>query len=450
MAINVSSVGIGIDPVSNPNPVLDPCCVDPVYSGGTSGTSGVQYVDPTVTMVGVGTVIDYGTSGTSGTSGVHGTTVINPGDVIIDIPPVRYVIDPCQPILVGLRPLVNRGASGSTAEIQFADGVSGFINFPYGSVITSGQTQINQYSIPVESPTGGTAFLSAASPLDIPFSPGKNWTFIDYKGELSQGSPRLLPDSRDIASGATVYINGIDIYNNDYRPFTTPYGTYVLTYLGDSNNKYFFSLTGDLSDPNVNNIKLTQNTWISGTITYGQDNKYYSFIYASSYYQYKPFVKENRFNVDAVIKSSFNPQSEKYYQNGVEFSTDWDTLSSGVTMSDYYLICLPDDAMLTPADANKKFIFNVKQAVFDDDQHLLLIYSNYYPVIDANIKTSNSGGEYFLPISTAETVEITFTGYEFLVTNAYRQNYNTIGEKYNTISTGYIQMQPRLLMDQPL
>jgi len=428
MALNINSVGVG---------------VEPVYSGGTSGTSGVQYVDPTVQVVGVGSMISYGTSGSSG--------IITPDNVLIDLPPVVYINNPSDPILVGVRPLVNRGASGTTTEITFADSISGFINAPYGSQITSGQTQVDQYTMPVEPPTSGTTYLAVAAPIDVPFSSGQNWTFIDYKGELAQGSPRLLPDSRDIDSGATIYVNGIDIYNNDYRPFTTPYGTYVLSYLGNSDNNYFFSLIGDISDPNVNSIKLTQYTWILGSIgTNGNDNKNYSYINMSSFYTYRSFAKENRFNVDIIIKSSFNPQTEQYYQNGDPFSTDWGTLSSGVTMSDYYVFGLPDNTLLNPADAGKKFIFNVKQAVFDDDQHLFLIYSSYYPIIDANIKTSISINEYYLYINTAETVEITFTGYEYLVTNAYRQNYNVIGDKYNNIPSGYIQMQPRLLMEQPL
>ena len=377
MAINIPNDTIIVTP-RDPNPI-----VDPVYTGVT-GT-----LDP-----GTITVINFGDPTVNPLTGGGTTGVITP--VLTTGQAVNIgILDPCnQPIILGR--MINTVTTTGTTD-TFA---------PYFNAVSSNVFDLSNI-------TGYTANVVYKNAV---VKPGYTIYFKDVYGNLNNGGPVLLPNSVDIITGATVYVNGVSIMNQDYRPFKVKYGIYLLTLLSAdyTNNYFFYSLTGDIVPSTEKPIKqITQYDFVN--ITTESVNKY---IYATLPLSNNQLFGTITYNVDLIILA--DGSAGGYFQKNNEVFEDWSNLSNE-SISNVYMLFLPSD--LGELDAGLTFKFICKQSVLDYSTSRfvigsdILIYNATQKTLDADLNC------YVVTLNTAEMVEIYWDGYSYIVTNILRQPY---------------------------
>jgi len=373
MAINIPNYTIIVTPI-DPNPISDP-----VYTGVT-GT-----LDP-----GTITVINFGDPKVNPVTGGGTTGFITPV-----LTTGGYYLDPCnQPIILGR--MINRvTTTGTTDTIA-----------PYFDAVSSNVFDLSNV-------TGYTANVVHKNAV---VKPGYTIYFKDVYGNLNNGGPVLLPNSVDIITGATVYVNGVSIMNQDYRPFKVKYGTYLLTLLSAdyTNNMFFYSLTGDIVPSTEKPIKqITQYDFVNI-----KTESVSPYVYATLPLSNNQLFGTITYNVDLIILA--DGSAGGYFQKNNEVFEDWSNLSIE-PISNVYMLFLPSD--LGELDAGLTFKFICKQSVLDYTTSRFVIASNN-EIYNATEKTYDDYfGNYFVTLNSAEMVELYWDGYSYIVTNILRQPY---------------------------
>lgn len=384
MAINIPNDAI----IMTPRDPIFP--IDPVYTGVT-GT-----LDPgTITVMTFGDPLVNANTG-GGTTGVL-TPVLTSGYVDI-----KTGIDPCTQKFLG-RMINTVTPTGVTDTIA-----------PYFQAVSSNIFDLSNI-------TGQTPTIVNKNAV---IKPGYTIYFKDVNGNLNNGGPVLLPNKVDIITGATVYVNGVSIMNQDYRPFKVKYGTYLLTLVSAdyTNSKFFYSLTGDIAPSTEKPITtiLQDNFANTQPSTRMIDNHEYSVSVIDLVYS--QLFGTVKYDVDIILQDQ--PMGI-YYQKGQLYTTIWSDLSP-YGISDYYCLNLP---VLGELDKGLTFKVTVKQFVSTNAASRLIIFSDTARIISPYQKTYDNGfGIYLIEMNTAETVEIYFDGYDYIVTNMNKQPYMRISD----------------------
>lgn len=387
MAINI------IDP--NPIVTIWPAKPkDPIYTG-------VTYTIDTGTV----TVVDFGKSVVDPNTGSGLSGVITPPLLTDTTVTFQSGADPCLELVLGGKMIYKVTTTGVTNTLaSYYDGVSSNIyalNNITGHTMT-GITTVNKNSV---------------------LQPGYTIYFKDVYGNLNNGGPVLLPNKTDIISGATIYVNGVSIMNQDYRPFKVINGTYLLTYIsGDYiNKKFFFSLTGDIvpsTEKPITTILQDNFTQVEPTQWYYEpspsQNYYNAAIISLDYNQLFGTIK---YDIDMIVQDT----AGSYTQKGEVYTTTWATISA-YPISDIYAIALP--SVLGVYDKGITFKFTIKQFVSTNTVARFLLISDTIRIISPYQKTWDENiSQYLIEMNTAETIEIYFDGYDYIVTSMNKQPY---------------------------
>lgn len=278
---------------------------------------------------------------------------------------------------------------------------------------------------------------SAGSPvttLQLPFTgdlqDGYTFYIVDYDGKINLNGPYLVPNDTDNVSGNTIYVNTVNVATPTgvgsplYQPFTIPNAIYKVTYeFGDigSNNLRYFTLSA------VNNG--VQNT-----------NQYINEVYFTG--TTPTNISGNSVTVDGAPSGVTDNNSYSILDLGgvMNYFTALNTilvdcnLVNDPNAPDHYVIQLPDDRTVQVGTTLRFIIRNATLST--DNSKFLMIGSidrssngrQTARIISPSIKTYFNGN-YFVQLTTGESLELAWCGLEWFVTNISKQEYTQFNAK---------------------